>query len=178
MEHRSNLKIVEIQKTEVDFLSKLAIQTFLESYYAKNDKTLFKKYVTEKLSPEQLLEEWEEPNSNFYFAEWNGDRCGYLKLNFNDAQTEEFANDWMEIERIYLLRKFQGKQIGTALFNFAREKAHLRRIRYIWVGVWKENQKAIQFYKRMGFKHFASHQFDFGGELQEDYIMRYSVESL
>lgn len=175
MEIPDELDIIAVQHNEMEILTRLAFITFMESYYSKNEESLFDKYVAEKLNPAQLSEEWQDPNSFFYFAKWKGEICGYLKINFEDAQTETHDSDWMEIERIYILKAYQRKNLGTSLFNFTLTQANNRHINFIWVGVWKENRKAISFYEKLGFEHSGVHLFDFGGELQEDYIMQFRI---
>jgi len=44
--------------------------------------------------------------------------------------------------------------------------------KYIWLGVWDQNIKAIAFYNRMGFKEVGRHLFKMGEELQNDLIMK------
>jgi ribosomal protein S18 acetylase RimI-like enzyme len=175
MNNLPGLEILPIRREEIKILSDLAIQTFKESYYADNEKDLFDQYVEGKLNPDQFLKEWLNDQSYFYFARLHGNICGYLKINFKDAQTETHPHDWMEIERIYILKAFQGKKLGTKLFNFALEQAIKRHNKYIWVGVWKKNSQALKFYKGIGFVDFGVHLFDFGGTLQEDYILRFAI---
>lgn len=175
MSNLPELEILPIRREDMKILSDLAIQTFQESYYADNEKDLFDQYVEDKLNPDQFLKEWLNDQSYFYFARLHGKICGYLKINFKDAQTETHPHDWMEIERIYILKSFQRNQLGSGLFDFALQKAIEQQIKFIWVGVWKENKHAIHFYKRSGFEHYGFHLFDFGGVLQEDYILRYTI---
>ena len=45
-------------------------------------------------------------------------------------------------------------------------------LKYIWLGVWQENPKAIQFYTKNGFEVFDQHVFKLGDEEQTDFLMR------
>jgi hypothetical protein len=47
-----------------------------------------KNYLEEELSAEKLTAELNNLNSAFYFAELDGKIIGYLKLNFEQSQTE------------------------------------------------------------------------------------------
>jgi len=42
----------------------------------------------------------------------------------------------------------------------------------IWLGVWEHNQRAIDFYKRWGFKKFDEHDFILGNDVQKDWLMK------
>ncbi len=42
----------------------------------------------------------------------------------------------------------------------------------LWLGVWKENSKAISFYKKWGFEIFDECDFVLGNDLQKDWLMK------
>ncbi|GAA4792702.1 hypothetical protein GCM10023231_21090 [Olivibacter ginsenosidimutans] len=50
--------------------------------------------------------------------------------------------------------------------------AKQRKTRYIWLGVWEDNQRAIQFYKKNGFITFDKHVFTLGNDKQTDIMMK------
>jgi ribosomal protein S18 acetylase RimI-like enzyme len=100
------------------------------------------------------------------------DVIGYLKLNMGASQTEVKDNNALEIERIYVLKEFQGKKVGQMLFDKAIKIAKEHHIAYVWLGVWEENKRAIQFYTKNGFVEFDQHVFVLGDEAQTDIMMK------
>ena len=94
-----------------------------------------------------------------------------LKRNFGHSQTELNDNEALEIERIYVLKDFQGKKIGQKLYEKAVEVAKQNKVKYIWLGVWEKNQKAIDFYEKNGFVPFDKHIFVLGDDEQTDIMM-------
>lgn len=102
---------------------------------------------------------------------FNNEVAGYLKVNTNDAQSEEMGNESLEVERIYIRNKFQRKGLGKYLINKAIEVAIGQIKKMIWLGVWEKNDKAIAFYKKMGFVQTGAHSFYMGDEEQIDLIM-------
>jgi ribosomal protein S18 acetylase RimI-like enzyme len=100
------------------------------------------------------------------------DVIGYLKLNVGASQTEVKDNDAIEIERIYVLKSFQGKRVGQLLFDKAIQIAKEQNAEFVWLGVWEENKKAIQFYTKNGFVEFDQHVFVLGDEAQTDIMMK------
>ena len=129
-------------------------------------------YSATAFTSQKIAAELNNPNSEFYFALHEGRIIGYLKLNFNDAQTEFGDKNAMEIERIYVSGAHHGKHIGRQLLNFAVDMAVKKALNYIWLGVWEHNDKAIGFYEYHGFERFGSHEFLLGDELQQDLLMR------
>jgi len=59
------------------------------------------------------------------------------------AQTDIHDKVFLEIERIYVRRKFQGQGFGTYLMENAIQIALQRKKSYIWLGVWEKNDKAL-----------------------------------
>ncbi len=133
-------------------------------------------YIEKAFSDDQMIKELSGPNSEFYLAESGGEAIGYLKVNFGSAQSELHDSDGMEIERIYVLKQFYGKKVGQALFEKAVELASQRSMKYIWLGVWEENLRAINFYQKHGFKKFGKHSFLLGTDEQTDLLMKLSLE--
>ena len=59
------------------------------------------------------------------------------------AQTDIHDEVSLEIERIYVRRKFQGQGFGAYLMENASQIALQRKKCYIWLGVWGKNDKAL-----------------------------------
>jgi ribosomal protein S18 acetylase RimI-like enzyme len=91
------------------------------------------------------------------------------------AQTELVDSTSIEIERIYLLKKYQGKGFGKNLIDFVIEIASNDNLYRIWLGVWSKNKKAIEFYKKLGFIKFDQHLFKLGKDEQLDYLLELNI---
>ncbi|WP_345231826.1 GNAT family N-acetyltransferase [Olivibacter ginsenosidimutans] len=73
---------------------------------------------------------------------------------------------------MYVIKDFHGKKVGQLLYEKAIAMAKQRKTRYIWLGVWEDNQRAIQFYKKNGFITFDKHVFTLGNDKQTDIMMK------
>ena len=120
---------------------------------------------------QKIKNELSEENSQFFFIYAGEEPAGYLKVNIADAQTEEMGNEALEIERIYILKAFQNRGLGRILFDKTMDIADEMQASKIWLGVWEKNNKAIAFYKKLGFSEYGSHSFYMGDEEQTDIIM-------
>nr|WP_235985813.1 GNAT family N-acetyltransferase [Mucilaginibacter segetis] len=134
-------------------------------------------YARKAFTLPQIKQELSNADSEFYFALVENEIAGYIKLNFNNSQTEFQDSEAMEIERIYILQNYQGKRIGGELLDFASQTAKLKSMKYIWLGVWEHNTNAIRFYQKNGFTIFSSHQFILGNDEQTDLLMRKQLEA-
>ena len=153
------MQIRKLNITDLENLQKISIATFRETFEEVNTEEDMQKYLDENLSEEKLKFELEKPNSEFYFAENDNQILGYLKLNFGNAQTENQGNEALEIERIYVLKEFFPLKIGQVLFDKSLKIAKEKKLKFIWLGVWEENKRAIRFYEKNGFEVFGKHDF-------------------
>ena len=133
------------------------------------------KYLAENFSIELLSNELCNPSSEFYLARIEKEVVGYLKLNFGQAQTEKDNHDGVEIERIYVLKQYHGKKVGQVLYSKAMEIAKMRNARYVWLGVWEKNPRAIRFYEKNGFIEYGKHVFVLGNDKQTDLMMKLKI---
>ena len=175
-----NMEKIEIKKvtlSEIDELRSISRQTFFETFADGNTESDMKKYLDENFSIEIMTSELMIPESEFYFASIDNKITGYLKLNFGQAQTELKSQKALEIERIYVLKEFQGKKVGQILYETALNIATRAKADYLWLGVWEKNPRAINFYKKNGFVEFDKHIFKLGNDEQTDIMMKLELSS-
>jgi len=84
----------------------------------------------------------------------------------------------LEVERIYIGKEYYGKGVGQLLLDFALQIAKQQQMDYVWLGVWEENHRAIQFYLKNGFITFDKHVFMLGEEVQNDFMMKLELKSV
>jgi diamine N-acetyltransferase len=172
------MKQIEIQRVmenDIDRLQIIGRTTFYETFAGHNTEDNIKLYLDKSFSTGKLAAELTNPDSEFYFAIVDNRVVGYLKINYGPAQTELKDGKAVEIERIYVLREFHGKQVGQALFEKAVQIARKRKTEYLWLGVWGENHRAIGFYRKNGFVEFGTHIFMMGKSEQTDLMMRLEI---
>lgn len=160
---------------DMDALQTISRQTFEETFAEGNSPENMAKYLEERLNSDILKTELSNHGSRFYFAEFNGEVIGYLKVNTGSAQTEYWDGAAVEIERIYVLHEFHGKKVGQVLYDKAIAIAHELHTDTVWLGVWEKNPRAINFYKKNGFVEFDKHIFRLGDDEQTDIMMKRSL---
>ena len=173
----NSVEIISVTLNDLALLQKIGIETFYESFSSVNTEENMTQYLAEAYSLEKLTDELNSPNSSFYFAVVNDKIIGYLKINFGDSQTELKLENALEIERIYVLKEYHGKNIGQLLFEKAMELAIQKKADYVWLGVWEENPRAISFYKKNGFVEFDKHIFRLGDDEQTDIMMKLQLKT-
>jgi diamine N-acetyltransferase len=167
-----SLEIVKAGPANVEQLQNISINTFTQAFAHNNDAVSMQQYMDAAFSIEKLGDELKNPASHFYFGRINGEVCSYLKLNYAEAQNDIKDPQSLEVERIYVLKEFYGNNVGQQLLDFAFEIARRENYKYVWLGVWDGNPRAIRFYEKNGFKAFSTHAFWLGTEKQTDLLMR------
>ncbi len=171
-----NIHIKKVTLNDINQLQKIGKQTFYETFSEGNTEENMTKYLEEEFSIEKLTTEISDNNAEFYFATLDEKVIGYLKLNSGQSQTEIQDDKALEIERIYVLKDFHGKNIGQILYNKAIYVAKQKNADYVWLGVWEENLRAINFYMKNGFVEFDKHVFKLGNDEQTDIMMKLKLK--
>lgn len=117
-------------------------------------------------STSSLEKQIKELNHHYLLAEEDGEYLGYLSYELNYK-----GMPITKIHKIYVLPSLQGKGVGRFFINAVSEIAIKNNNTLLSLNVNRYN-KAIDFYKRMGFDFFASENIEIGnGFLMEDYVM-------
>ncbi|WP_138750844.1 GNAT family N-acetyltransferase [Paenibacillus sinopodophylli] len=160
---------------DLEILQKICIETFYDTFKNLNSPENMKIYLEKAFNVNQLEKEMSNSSSAFYFIYSNEEVAGYLKLNTDDAQTENMGHAALEIERIYIREVWHRQGLGQSIIKKAIEVATEQKKEKIWLGVWDINESAITFYTKMGFVRTGVHSFYMGDEEQLDLIMTKSL---
>lgn len=171
-----NVELKRVSPDKIRELQEISRHTFYETFSAVNTEENMNTYLQDNLSFERLTDELNNEGSEFYFALFQDKIIGYLKLNLGQAQNEQKNDNALEIERIYVLKEYHGKDIGKILFDTAMNRAKESDVDYVWLGVWEENARAIRFYEKNGFVLFDKHVFMLGDDKQTDWMMRLDLK--
>lgn len=165
------ITIRKAENNDVSLIVQLSSETFYESYAAFNTEENMKLYVEQHFEVNHIDNELKNLNSHLLLAYNNDEISGYSKMSMHHAPAQLSNYKTIEIERFYVLRKFQRNKIGTALMNHCIQFAKSNNKEVLWLGVWEQNNKAIKFYEHYGFKKYGVQDFVFGNDVQQDYIM-------
>ncbi len=117
-------------------------------------------------STSSLEKQINELNHHYLLAEEDGEYLGYLSYELNYKGTPI-----TKIHKIYVLPSIQGKGVGSLFIDVVSKIALKNNNTLLSLNVNRYN-KAIDFYKRIGFDFFASENIDIGnGFLMEDFVM-------
>ena len=140
-------------------LSNIAKQTFIESHGRSAPQEDIDKYISEKYTEQTLKDELSKPENIYHLLFYKEEFVGFSKIMLNIPYTKGGDMKTAKMDRIFLLEKVYDLKLGRQLlrFNLNLMKEHLQT--GAWLYVWTENARAIQFYKRNGFRIVGSHDF-------------------
>lgn len=168
----TEVKIVQVSEKDMPELIAISRETFADTFGKDNSPEDMAKFLDESYNEDKLGGEMATPGSSFYFLKADGEVAGYLKLNVDDAQSEEVDPNGLEVERIYLRKSFQHRGLGKRLFEFAEEKGREWGKSVLWLGVWEHNENAKNFYASRGLTRFSEHVFVLGDDRQTDFLLK------
>jgi len=101
----------------------------------------------------------------------------HAAAGFLSFQVEPDAR--VKLNKLYVLPELQGRGIGRRALSRVIEKARALGARAVWMQVNKANVRAIDAYKKAGFRIAQEAVFDIGhGFVMDDYLMEKLIEPL
>jgi len=166
-----NIIIKSAGTSDAALIADMSRQTFYDSFAASNTKEDMDKFMNEQFSRESLIKEVETGDGIFFIAYDGDEALGYVRLRSGENYSEFNDLPSIEIVRIYAVKPAIGKGVGSALIKKCIETANELNRKIIWLGVWEDNKRAIDFYIKWGFKKFGQHDFVLGTDVQTDWLM-------
>lgn len=165
--------IKQATTTEAQLLTDLGARAFLEAYSDVKAAKDLNDYIKTAFIKEQIEASIKNNEAVFLIAYIDDKAVGYVKLRWDRSHPNLSLQDKnMELERIYVLRDYWKNKVGAALMLQAIEIAKKGNYHYLWLGVWQQNNRAIDFYLKMGFEIFGTKKFYVGEEENDDFVLR------
>jgi ribosomal protein S18 acetylase RimI-like enzyme len=165
----------QVLPADIDFFRELCVSTFYDAFGNQNSPENINAYVDNAYARDVLLKELCDQDSEHYFLCHDGTPIGFIKLNLAPNQTELRDADSIELQRIYVIKAYQNKGLGTMLLNKCKQRTRELGLGYLWLAVWEYNVDAIRFYERHGFEKFGKHPFIMGDDIQTDVLMKLRI---
>jgi ribosomal protein S18 acetylase RimI-like enzyme len=156
---------------DAKILSELGARTFYDTFVIDNTTENIEAYLKKSFSTKIQLNELSNPDNIFLIAEEESKPIGYAQLIMNSKDEAINSAKPLELRRIYSIKEYLGKGVGKELMQATINEARTHGCDCVWLGVWEKNQRAIEFYKKWGFREVGTHLFSVGDDPQNDYIM-------
>lgn len=157
-------------------IADISRKTFYETFAGQNTKENMDIFLNVQFTRGRLMFEVGTPGKIFLLAEEGNEIAGYAKLNEGRHPSNIGSKNILELARLYVVQSWLGKGVGSVLMKEIIDIAAARGKEMIWLGVWKENSRAIEFYKKWGFEIFDECDFMLGNDLQKDWLMKKKIK--
>jgi ribosomal protein S18 acetylase RimI-like enzyme len=139
----------------VDELQNLAVRTFKESHGHSAAPIDIQEYIDNRFTLANIKTELLDAANLFHLIYCGEQLIGYSKIILNTDYEKKTPNNSCKLERLYVLKKFHGTEVGKLLMDFNIQLAKENQQSGIWLYVWTENRRAIHFYEKYGFVQIA-----------------------
>lgn len=166
------MQIIKANTSNAEQIAQIGSKTFLEAHSTSGPVEDLNNYLNEKFSIDFIKKELSDPLNIFHVLSVEGQVVGYSKINYNSETTAIHENkNACKLERLYISAGFYGKKLGYTLFEFNKQLAIENGQSGFWLTVWVENERAIAFYEKLGFKIVGEMLFKVSNTYNPNYIM-------
>ena len=151
--------IIRATINDAELLADLGRQTFIESHGHSAPKEDIENYVNDNYTEAVFREELGALENIYHIIYYEGQAVGFSKIILNYPAKNIDTKNVTKLERIYILKEFYHLKLGLELMNFNIEFSKSNNQAGMWLYVWTENERALNFYKKNGFEIIGSHDF-------------------
>jgi len=151
--------IIKAGINEIELLAGMGRQTFIESHGHGAPAADIETYVTENYSYNSSRAELENENNIYHIIFYHEKPAGYSKIVLDSAHAVIPLPGVTKMDRLYLLKDFYDLRLGLALLKHNIQLSKQNGQQGMWLYVWKDNDRAVDFYSRNGFKVVGSYDF-------------------
>jgi len=151
--------IVKPGLEDAKLLCNIARLSFMESHGHSASPEDVNAYINEKYSDAAFIEELNNATNIYHLIYHDGHAAGFSKIVMDFSYAGAGVTNITKMERLYLLKAFYDLKLGHELLRYNIELAKRNGQAGMWLYVWKENERAVNFYTRAGFRITGSHDF-------------------
>lgn len=151
--------IVRATAADSKLLAGIGRETFIESHGGSAAKHDIDAYINEKYSEAFLRDELADKKNIYYLIYYKKQPAGYSKIVMDCPHPIIPQQNVTKLERLYLLKTFYELKLGQELMGFNIALARAYKQAGMWLFVWKQNSRAVNFYSKAGFKIIGSYDF-------------------
>jgi len=156
-----NIQLVEITINDHKKLMDLACKIYPPEYLHLWDNNDCGWYLNRFYGFKNFKEELSEAHSNYYFVLYKSKIEGFIRFVYNKPFDPFSDTSETYLHRIYLSQESQGTGIAQQLLNWIEQKSKENGMGSVWLEAMDTKERAIQFYKKTGFKILSTKLLNF-----------------
>ena len=133
-------------------------------------------YIRTQLTPERFRTLLEDEQVVILLAENQSELAGFAQLVHRSMNAQVQSSTQCELRRFYVEPAYHGRGVADGLMKETLAIASEGQEHVLWLSVFSENQRAIAFYGRWGFRIAGTQYFLVGSDRQKDQIMQREIK--
>ena len=166
------LQIRPAQPADAAVVALLGRITFAETFghLFVDHETDLTQYLDGVFGVAKIERSLDKASNAYWLAALDRLPVGYAKLKIGSAPPGGRQKDADQLQKIYVLRSFLGHGVGAALMQPIIGEAR-QRASFLWLDVLRENARAIEFYRRFGFRALGEDTYAIGAQTFRFHLM-------
>jgi len=144
--------VKKANSNDLQLLFRICRQSYSENFAHHWNEGGLDWYLDKEYGIEGIKSDLINSDINYFIAFFREEPAGFMKLQLNSTLANHSSTSGMEVEKLYFRPQYQRKGIGKKLVSIALVLGQKLKKEIIWLGVIDTNEKAIEFYKKMGFE--------------------------
>ncbi len=168
---RESLSYRSPRPSDVEKLATLGRETFIETFGHLYQPRDLETFLASKYTPAIIAREIADPALRYRVVEHGKDLLAFIKVGPLDLPVSSPLPEASQIKQLYVRQAFAGLGIGKTLMTSALAEMEAAGIAHCYLSVFSENHRAIEFYRRCGFRKCGEYHFPVGKHLDLEWIM-------
>ena len=149
-------------------LAALSLQVWLHTYAIQGLRAKLSHYALSTFTEHHFQQILSNPACQIWVYRQEEHLVGFISVDLDSTFNDEDYG--YEVTTLYVSEHFQGQGVGSKLLD----EVKVQHGASFWLSAWVNNQKAIDFYQKYGFKNVGELNFELEGELHQNHVFCYS----
>ena len=165
------IAIRRAEPRDADQLAVLGMQVWVDNYAKSGIHPAIARYVLDTFTPAKFATMLLDPDTLILLAERGRHVIGMTVVALGNRTEHCDEEAQAEIDRLYVQEPFCNAGIGAQLIAAVQGELESRRYRAVWLEVWIENERALNFYARHAFDDIGTAYFELEGKEHENRVL-------
>jgi GNAT superfamily N-acetyltransferase len=145
--------------TDSVIIASIGMRAVEASHRASSSAEDMAAYLSRHYTEEAIKMDIDQDDNIYHLLYLDNQPVGFSKIILNAEHPNVPGSNFTKLDRIYLLSEFHGKKLGFELMQFNIDYSREQGQAGMWLFTWTGNERAVDFYKKVGFTIIGSHQF-------------------
>lgn len=164
------LKYRLAEHSDIRQLSALLRQVYIDTYGIEGVSAEFANFIHSEFQEIKLKQEIDSEDHDIWITTYRSNLVGAAKIPYSEpCPINDFSAP--EINKLYVLKSFFGKNIGQELMQRAEKRLKDKGEKKTWLWVLNSNQRAIDFYHKQGYEDIGTAYFQMETNRYKNIVM-------